>query len=149
MDKNGIVMTHHIDKAIYQGYMWKSDEQAPAVYDNQEVEFNLTDGENPFVVEGQLYDKANELSIGIKFIDGKYIITRYDGKAHKFMGMSEGAEFEDYIPDSKLNLKDKVLCFKRLWKTEEDVVNYGWETLCPSALIFKGFGPRIKGGNND
>lgn len=154
METNGIVMTHHIDKAIYQGYMWKSDEQAPAVYDNQEVEFDLTDGENPFVVEGQLYDEAKDLSIGIKFIDGKYIVSTYDGKEHKFVGSDEAVAFEEgnleqYAPNRKMGLSDKVLYFKRLWKTEKDVVNYGWETLCPSALIFKGFGPRIKGGNND
>lgn len=147
-------MIHHIEKAIYQGYMWKSDERAPMIYDRVEFEFDLVDGENPFTVEGQLYNEDKDLSISVKFIDGKYVINIYDGKKRLFLESDMSAAFEEgeleqYVPNCKMNLSDKALYFKRLWKVEKDGVNYGWETLCPSALIFKGFGPRIKGGNND
>lgn len=147
-------MTHHIEESAYQGYMWKSDEPSPKTYDGDIAEFSLSDGENPFIIEGQLYDKAQEISTSIKCIDGKYIINKYDGKRHQFIDSGENAIFEEgeleqYIPSTSLDIGDKVMYFTRLWKAVKDNTNYGFEALCPSALVFKGFCPKIKGGNND
>lgn len=148
-------MTHHIEESAYQGYMWKSDEQTPEVYDcDRNIGFCLSDGENPFIAEGQLYDKATDVSISIKFIDGKYIINRYDGRKHQFIGGSDSAIFEEgeleqYIPARRMDTGSRVLNFIRLWKVTKDQMSENFETLCPSALIFKGFGTRIKGGSND
>lgn len=60
-----------IEKSNYQGYTWYSNEKAPRVYNcDKEIELELEDGENPFVVEGFLCDGAK--SISIKFVDGLY-----------------------------------------------------------------------------
>lgn len=146
-------MIHTINRTAYQGYLWYSDEQIPKVFDNEEVELELDDTANPFIVEGQLYDMTEDRSIRIKFIDGKYIINTYSGKTRQFNDFSgekltEGI-IEQYAPSSRLNLGDKVLYFARIWVETEDVINDNWNTLCPSGLVFKGFGPLIKGGNND
>lgn len=146
-------MIHTINRTAYQGYLWYSDEQIPKVFDNEEVELELDDTANPFIVEGQLYDMTEDRSISIKFIDGKYIINTYSGKTRQFNDFSgekltEGI-IEQYAPSSRLNLGDKVLYFARIWVETEDVINDNWNTLCPSGLVFKGFGPLIKGGNND
>lgn len=146
-------MTHKIDKATYEGYMWESDKIAPEIYHGkEEIGFSLTDGENPFIVEGQLYDKENDLSISIRFVDGKYLITRFDGKRGIFIKGNSGeengippmkyetGEEELYIPNSAMRLESKVLKFIRLWKEEDaDDDSYGFKTLCPSGLVFKGF----------
>ena len=146
-------MKHTIKRAAYQGYLWYSDEQIPKVFDNEEVELELDDTVNPFVVEGQLYDMTEDRSISIKFIDGKYIINTYSGKARQFNNVSDEnlteGKIEQYAPSSRLSLGDKVLYFARIWVETEDVINDNWITLCPSGLVFKGFGPLIKGGNND
>lgn len=146
-------MIHTINRTAYQGYLWYSDEQIPKVFDNEEVGLELDDTANPFIVEGQLYDMTEDRSISIKFIDGKYIINTYSGKTRQFNDFSgekltEGI-IEQYAPSSRLNLGDKVLYFARIWVETEDVINDNWNTLCPSGLVFKGFGPLIKGGNND
>lgn len=49
-------MKHTIKRTAYQGYLWYSDEQIPKVFDNEEVELELDDTANPFIVEGQLYE---------------------------------------------------------------------------------------------
>ena len=146
-------MKHTIKKAAYQGYIWYSDEQAPKVYDNAEVGFELDDNANPFVIEGQLYDRAEDRSVSIKFIDGKYHINTYSGKTGQFNDASgeilTKGDIEHYAPSNRLGLSDKVLYFTRMWRETEDMINDNWKTLCPSGLVFKGFGPLIKGGNND
>ena len=146
-------MKHTIKRTAYQGYLWYSDEQIPKVFDNEEVELELDDTANPFIVEGQLYDMTEDRSISINFIDGKYIINTYSGKTRQFNDVSGEAltegNIEQYAPSSRLNLGDKVLYFARIWVETEDVINDNWKTLCPSGLVFKGFGPLIKGGNND
>lgn len=44
-----------IEKAKYEGYVWRSDEKAPVVYmGDAGMELVLDDEENPFVVEGNL-----------------------------------------------------------------------------------------------
>lgn len=141
-------MKHMIKRTAYQGYLWYSDEQTPKVFDNEEVELELDDTVNPFVVEGQLYDMNEDRSISIRFIDGKYIINTYSGKMGQFNDVS-GEKFtegniEQYAPSSRLNLGDKVLYFSRIWTEAEDMINDNWKTLCPLGLVFKGFGPLIK-----
>lgn len=145
-------MTHKIDKATYEGYMWESDKTAPEIYHGkEEIDFSLTDGENPFIVEGQLYDRENNISISIRFVDGKYIITRFDGKHGIFINRNgckdngipqikyETGEEELYIPNSAMQLDGKVLKFIRLWKEDTDDDSCGFQTLYPSGLVFKGF----------
>jgi CRISPR type III-associated protein (TIGR04423 family) len=46
-----------LEKAIYTGYLWYSDQQNPQVYnDNKENAFAFDEQSNPFVVEGYLTD---------------------------------------------------------------------------------------------
>ena len=146
-------MKHTIEKSKYQGYLWLSDEHAPKVYDNEDVGFELDDTANPFVIEGQLYAPTEDRSVSIKFIDGKYLINTYSGKTLQFNNVSDAklteGDIEQYIPSSRLNLTGKALYFARIWTKTKDEINDGWTTLRPTGLVFKGFGPHIKGGNND
>lgn len=89
-----------IEKSNYQGYVWRSNENAPHVYDgNKEFELEFVDGENPFVVEGFLCD--GEKSISIKFADGRYIIKIYDLNA-----LSQDKELYD---ERKSHFSDKKI----------------------------------------
>ena len=68
-------MTHEIKTANYIGYLWKSDQQKPEVLrGDKEFCTSLNDGENPFVIEGNLWDPASMISTTIKFVDGRYIV---------------------------------------------------------------------------
>ena len=71
-----------IDKSTYQGYLWYTDEKEPRVFNNEEFELDIANDENPFVVEGHLFDGIN--SISIKYVDGKYIVKTYEVKDNDF-----------------------------------------------------------------
>lgn len=46
-------MEHQIKNAKYEGYLWQSDQSKPRIIEEGEpLSLTLTDGENPFVVEG-------------------------------------------------------------------------------------------------
>lgn len=55
----------NIEKSIYEGYIWRSDANKPQIV-NGEFELDEPDVENPFIVEGMLYDATRCLSISIK-----------------------------------------------------------------------------------
>ena len=57
-----------------EGYLWWSDQQEPKVYQDEQINIILDETKNPFVVEGQLYDKDEDKSYRIKYIDGQYLI---------------------------------------------------------------------------
>ena len=65
----------HIEAAKYKGYLWYSNEKEPKVFDGNEMvpEINLDEKENPFIIEGNLWDADNLMSIMIRYVDGKYI----------------------------------------------------------------------------
>ena len=43
-----------------EGYLWWSDQQKPKIYDGNTLDICLDETKNPFVVEGQLYDKEEK-----------------------------------------------------------------------------------------
>ena len=64
-----------------QGYLWRSDKDAPEVFTDEKVKREFDDTENPFVVEGQLYDTENSMSYSIRYVDGQYLVGRYKVEA--------------------------------------------------------------------
>ena len=58
---------------LFTGYYWLSDQQKPIQLSEQVFDIQLLEYQ-PYVVEGRLYSKENDLSIHIHFIDGKYDI---------------------------------------------------------------------------
>lgn len=126
-----------------QGYLWYSDQSKPKVYIDEDVDLNLEEKSNPFIVEGQLYSPDTQESVSIKYEDGKYRVYRYE-PSKCGQGLEEG-RLEQYVPNVRLGLKDKVLYFSRLWEECEEKECYGFKTLRPSSLVFKGIGQPIKG----
>ena len=63
------------DKPTYVGYLWYSDQKRPKklIQETFDVE-SLKEPINPFVIEGQLWDETNSMSISIKYVDGEHII---------------------------------------------------------------------------
>lgn len=117
-----------IENAKYTGYLWYSDETKPQVLSNEDFELKIPDSKNPFIIEGQLCDDKN--SISIKFVDGKYIVKTYT------LSDYEAVKTDEYVP----NRMDKVekLLFKRSWKSKKDDLCCGMEVLQPAELVFVG-----------
>ncbi len=132
-------MQHSIPKAKYEGYLWQSDQTAPRVLDGTtEEELSFQDGENPFVVEGQLWDREHSRSVSIRYTDGQYYV--------KETVLSQAQMQEPvltYLPHrlSATNSMPEIkgLNFLRLWKEEEDRLCENMPVLTLCDTVFVGF----------
>ena len=92
-------------KGKFEGYLWKSDEQAPEVYKGNKLleVYTFEDDINPFIIEGQLYDSETGQSVSIKYVDGEYKIKKYyiDKKE------SDRLSFSVVVYDEKGDKKDE------------------------------------------
>lgn len=123
-----------IENARYQGYLWWSDSSEPQIVDG-EFGIELKQG-NPFVVEGFLFDEDGQISISVKYVDGKYYCCRYDlSMLQKERNRNDDqVEWLASFGNGKLFLK-----FDRIWRPVPDPDNYGLNVLEAAELIFKGF----------
>ena len=131
----------------YSGYIWKSDSKEPEVYNNEEVDFSIINV-NPFIIEGLLYCKDDNISLTIKHT-GKYHINEIDlnnlPKGAVLEGYSDVDKKEklNYLPhrlkDDKKGIDVDKVCFKQLWVTEEDENCENMLVLKMKALVFTGF----------
>ena len=122
-----------INKSKYEGYLWYSDNNEPDDYHNEDFpELIIDDNENPFIMEGQLFDCVNQVSIRIKYIDGKY-----DFKEIKLTEL-ENMTFEEYAYCAH-RMGDVKLKFRQYWKEEPDALCEGMPVLQPAELVFVGF----------
>lgn len=124
-------------QAKYEGYIWQSDQTHPQVLRGKEFDLNqLMDGTNPFVIEGQLWDAENGISISIRNVDGKHIVNCYQVAPRDLLGTST-VNVEQYIPHRMEGVGR--LRFLRYWKAEKDEMCEDFETLRPEKLVFVGF----------
>lgn len=139
-----------MDKKIepkYKGYLWWSNSPIPEIYDG-ESELPITFDEqrttllspdcdaNPFIVEGNLWDATNMVSIYIKYVDGEYLVRSTNLQQADASGSYEYTQ-ETYAPhrmDGIAGLK-----FRQYWRTESDPLCEGMEALQPAMLVFVGF----------
>lgn len=137
-----------IDKAKYVGYLWRSDQRAPEVYDGTgELELSLPDGENPFIIEGNLWDEAQRRSIMIRYIDGRYHVRRVIVTGPELKGISDKAieAAEGQVATTvKEYLAHRIggvekLRFLQYWRAEKDDLCGGMPVLRPYQLVFVGF----------
>lgn len=118
-----------------EGYLWYSDRDKPVVYDGVDLTLDLNDEDNPFIIEGQLYDRNSEKSYCIKYVDGRYFLKRYS--ADKIKSDSKCEVKDKYFQSHCMN--EKVLHFKEVWEEEQDALCCGMEVLQPGKLVFVGF----------
>ena len=138
-----------IDKAKYVGYLWRSDQRTPEVYDGtEELELSLPDGENPFVIEGNLWDEARRRSIMIRYIDGRYRVRKVEVAERELEGISDdkvdAAEEGQVATTVKEYLAHRMagvrkLRFLQYWRAEKDDLCGGMLVLRPYQLVFVGF----------
>ncbi|MDD4149933.1 MAG: TIGR04423 family type III CRISPR-associated protein [Bacteroidales bacterium] len=121
-----------IEKSKYEGYIWWSNKSTPEVLKNAEYERELIDGENPFVVEAQLCDGLN--SISVKYSDGEYLVNKFDVSA-------KSSDSFVYSEQKYIANFDKVLGlqFRQYWREKEDNQCNNMKVLQPAELVFVGF----------
>lgn len=116
------------------GYLWWSDQQQSEVYQDAVLDQCLDETKNPFVVEGQLYDKEGKESYSIKYVDGKYFVKKY--KVEDADLTNPDNEIKCYLSN---RMGDKWLKFLRYWEDENDVNCMNMPVLTFTKNVFIGF----------
>ncbi len=130
-------MTQEIKEAKYEGYLWLSDQSKPEVLNGDHPKsIALADGENPFVVEGLLWDSETGTSISIRYVDSRYFVANHE-VCPKDLAGSETYTPVSYLPHRIPGVKG--LKFVRHWEKTQDPLCEGMDTLQLKANIFVGF----------
>jgi CRISPR type III-associated protein (TIGR04423 family) len=121
-----------IRNSNYQGYIWYSDQEIPRVFLDEQLQLNIGDNDNPFIVEGYLVSKELNESHSIRYVDGKYIHKVHD--LTSFVGV-------DYEEDSYYakRMDKKLLVFRQYWRPAVDENCSGMAVLKPAEKVFVGF----------
>lgn len=120
-----------IEKSLYTGYIWYSNKTIPDVLLNEEFPLDGLNSQNAFIVEGQLCN--DKISISIKFVDGEYIICKYD------LSNYEKTAAIEFVPNRMSDKGVEKLMFKRVWEAEKDPLCCDMDVLQPKELVFVGF----------
>jgi len=120
-----------------EGYLWWSDQQKPKVYQDELIDICLDETENPFVVEGLLYDEENKESYSVKYVDGLYLINKYKVDESDFINIDN--EEKSYLSN---RMDDRWLKFIRYWEEKEDRNCMDMPVLTLTKNVFIGFDER-------
>ena len=120
----------------YEGYLWESNEEVPDIYHVGEAfEDDFEASQNPFIVEGWLYDAAANKSYAIRYLDGQYLRVEHD------LSVSETTEIKYQAHDLKDVSRFKVV---EHWVPEDDDNCAGMPVLRHAWTAFAGFVPSTK-----
>lgn len=118
-----------------EGYLWYSDAEKPVVFEKDSSQvIILKDTDNPFVVEGQLYDSGTKESCSIKYVDGHYLVSRFQVKDEEKSHPDN--EIKSYLSN---RMEGRYLYFLRYWVAFPDDYCMGKEVLKMAKDVFIGF----------
>lgn len=119
----------------YEGYIWWSNRNSPEEFHGDRLlEASAFETRNPFIVEGWLYDKEKGVSYGIKFVDGEYMIHRFEVSKEDFC--SEDVERKVFYTN---RMESSRMEFLRYWKEKRDERCLGMPVLVMDKMVFVGF----------
>ena len=128
----GKISISEIQQLTYEGYLWMSDAEEPQIMENTKVTLP-SEGANPFVVEGQLYNEAKGISYSIRYVDGQYTIYEHTVTAEDKKSPNE---MKTYLSN---RMENKLLQFLRYWEEETGENDLGWPVLTQTKNVFVGF----------
>ncbi len=138
-------MNHRIElnkmdpTADYEGYLWWSNEESPDIYRGEPVKSRdkktiwPTNTDNPFIVEGNLWNKKEETSYLIRFIDGEYLVYEFDMKNIDPSKITR----HKYLPNRMPGIEK--LMFTEVWEEQSDPYCNNFNVLKPAFIAFVGF----------
>lgn len=116
-------------KGNYEGYYWMSDSRDPKVLHDENLPEEFV-GENPFVVEAELYDKDNHMSYSVHNVgNDRAIINCFDVAQDIDQA---GKENIDDITYESNRMDGLQLRFLQYWEAEDDKT-------CPTDKTEKAF----------
>lgn len=130
------------------GYYWMSNATDPVLIGNEEGKqpgklpslikdtLDKTDA-NPFVVEAQLFFPKENLSVGIKYVDGDYHISRKKVTKEEIAAANtENVTLKKYVAH---RMPGKRLLFLQYWEEITDKLCAKQGVLQPTEMAFIGF----------
>jgi CRISPR type III-associated protein (TIGR04423 family) len=101
----------------YEGYIWHSDAERPTVFrPGDDFTDSFSAAAIPFIIEGWLYDRMNNVSYAIRYLDGNYLRTEYDlsatnerpitYQAHDLQPVTQFQVVEHWAPEPDPNCAD-------------------------------------------
>jgi len=119
----------------YEGYIWESNSSKPKVLNREPIPNDITweEGKNPFVIEALLFDKDNQMSYTVRYIDGTHKVFSTKVDDNELVG-------NIHFISKRTEPHHKLRFFQR-WITDEDTDNLceGMPTKIPGELVFVGF----------
>lgn len=127
-----------IPKARYQGYIWRSDSDHPETFNGDKEYGGMHNPkDNPFIIEGNLWDKATSTSMSIRYVDGKYYIHKMTLTSDEVKGNTDHSTIKTFVAH-RIDGYKYLRCVQ-LWEPRPDPMCEGMEVLEPSKLVFIGF----------
>lgn len=124
----------------FEGYYWYSDATTPALLRNELIDKSLLDENKlPFIIEGNFYNKDQQISLQIRNIDGIYKIFQYDLTGHEPVtylsnGFLKSEGFEKYqMVEAWAAVPDEII------NEEKEYALAGMKTQKPAWSAFAGF----------
>lgn len=118
---------------LLEGYIWWSDKSEPEIFLNTKAFTTPTEGANPFIIEGNFWNKISETSYLIRFIDGEYLVYKFEFKDVDKKNITE----LDYLPHRMPEVEK--LKFKEVWIDQPDINCLNFNVLKPAFIAFVGF----------
>lgn len=127
----------------YEGYIWMSNKPEPEVVHTDTVHeaVELTEGENPFIIEAQLLDRSAQKSYSIRFADGKYVSLCYDLKKLHEM---EDVEVTHHKYVANRMGDENWIHFLEYWHPQPDPNCAKMKVLQPVEFVFTGFNDKTE-----
>lgn len=126
------------EQLTYEGYLWWSDKENPDVITGSISGKLPADGDNPFVVEGMLYNEKEGISYSIKYVDGEYNVKKYTNVKKDIENNDN--EVKEYLSN---RMEGRWLRFLRYWeedKSDKDESDKDeWPVLTQTKNVFIGF----------
>ncbi len=121
-----------------EGYLWWSDEEKPEVFLNEfltskKSDLWPTELANPFIIEGNLWQPDTQTSYLIRFIDGKYIVNKYELRNIDPKNITKICYLPHRMPEVE------KLKFIEVWVEESDGNCLDFKVLKPAFTAFIGF----------
>lgn len=120
-----------------------SDSEYPVEFHNPTMisdQLSVDEKSNPFIIEGQLYCKENEVyekSYSIRYMDGEYVVTVYDlNEMRENFVQDDMKLIKTFIPN---RIQASKLKFAQYWKAVPDDLCEGMPVLNPGPFVFIGF----------
>ena len=142
---------YKIEEAKYEGYLWWSNSKIPVIYNGTKpLSLQLDDNNNPFIIEGNLWNADKCESIYIRYIDGQHLVRSIIVSEEEWYGIDDKSLLLDKLGERKVTTTRKEflahripnvsrLRFLQYWETEKDECCEGMYALKPKRLVFVGF----------